>query len=478
MRRIRKPLIWIFSILLVLFVIFFIAASIYIKNFEDDLETILTNNIGLKTRIDGNISLKIMPGISFIAKDIKVISNETYVLKIDEAEISIDYFGIFKSNIDVKALRLVNPQVYIVRGLDGNFNYDSDRINAGSPDEDSAIHDFNLSELQVTNGRLLYIDLQYNDTLMMDMVNLNSDQVGIKGSLSNIEVEKIMFNGTVEIGLIKVNRLVAETMDFKIDGRGGKMAILPLNTTYFGGDVGGKTILDFTKKPAQLHMQHQINGFDLGRFGVAMQNNNIFEGKIDYKLDITFSSFNWSKAKQSLNGTVMITGKDMLFRGFEMENALKGFENNQQFDVLPLTSLFVAGPFGSVFTKGINFSDQLSQNKSDSTQINTLVSNWIIKSGEAKAKDVAYNTNNYRLALTGELNFRNSSYNNISIALVNADGCDAISENINGLFERPETTSKTIFGSLSGSPENFWNTLNNPRRQCIPFYAGTISHPN
>jgi len=478
MRRTRKILIWIFAVIMVSLVILFIAASIYINSFKPNLENILTENIGLETRIDGDISLKITPGISFIAKDLKVISSETYVLKIEQAEISVDYLGIFKSSIDVRALRLYQPQVYIVRDVNGKFNYKTDRIEPTSGDIDPDIHDFNLSILRIQNGRLLYIDQQYGDTLLVDGINLKSDQIGITGSLSNIEVDKIMFNGTVELDRIKLNMLKAEDLKFKIDGRGGKMAILPLDNTYFGGKITGKAILDFTKVPTQLHIQHQVAGFDLGNFSDAMQSDDVFKGKLNYQLDVTFSSFNWLQAKQSLNGTVLIDGENLNMKGIDLDKVIQRFNKSQQFNVIDLGAIFVAGPYGAVFTKGISFAELLSQNMGDSTQIIKLVSNWNIINGVANAQDVAFNTNHYRIAMTGSLDFRKNNYNDVTIALINVQGCEAIGEHINGSFNDPETKSISAIGAIAGPIDNLWKDLTKPlRKPCTPIYTGSVEHP-
>ena len=478
MRRTRKILIWIFSIVLVLMVILFIAASIYINSFKPKLENILTENIGLETHIDGNISLKITPGISFIAKDLKVISNETYVLKIEQAEISIDYFGIFKTSIDVRALRLNQPQVYIVRDINGKFNYETKRTEPVSGDLDPDIHDFNLSLLRIQNGRLLYIDQQYGDTLLVDGINLKSDKIGITGNLSNIAVDKIMFDGTVELGSIKLNMLKAEELKFKIDGRGGKMAILPLDKTYFGGKITGKAILDFTKTPTQLHIQHRVTGFDLGNFSDAMRSNDVFKGKLNYQLDDTFNSFNWLKAKKSLNGTVLIDGENLNMNGIDLDKVIQRYNNSQQFDVIDLAAIFVAGPYGAVFTNGISFVELLSQNIGDSTQIVKLVSNWDIINGVASAQDVAFSTSKYRMAMTGSLDFRKNNYNDVTIALINKQGCEAIGEHINGSFNDPETKSISTIGVITGSVNNLWRDLTKPlRKPCTPMYTGSVEHP-
>lgn len=478
MHRTIKLLIRGFLLFVIIAVIVFVAASVFINSFKPNLENILSNNIGLETRIDGDISLKITPGLSFIANDLKVLSNETYILRIKKAEISVDYIAIFKSEIDIRALRLQRPQVYIVRNENGNYNFESDHISTYAHADSSKLHDFNLSLLRINDGHLLYVDHQYGDTLLVDGINLRSEEIGVAGSLSNIEVDNIMFNGTVSIDRFKLNMLTADSLVFNIDGRGGKMAILPVDNSYYGGKSSGKTILDFTLKPAQLQIQHQITGFDIGMFDKAMQKTNNFKGKLNYKLDITFRSFNWADAKQSLNGTVMIDGEDLQLYGFDIDEVISRFKKSQHFNVVDLGAFFVVGPYGAVFTKGINFAELLSSNLGDSTMITKMASNWNIKNGIAHAEDVAFSTINYRMAMDGSLDFRKNRYNNLTIALINKEGCAAVSQVMNGDFSDPETKSINSIGAITRPIDNLWKDLTKPfRNPCTPIYSGSVEHP-
>jgi uncharacterized protein involved in outer membrane biogenesis len=478
MHRTRKLIIWIITFLLVIVIAFFIGASIFIKNYKPKFEKILTENIGLETRIDGKISLKVTPGLSFIANDVKVINNETYVFKIEKAEISVNYLKIFQSNIDIKALRLTHPQVYIYRDTTGKFNFEGGSSREEVPNEISNLHQLNLSELSIKQGRILYIDMQYGDTLMVDGINLQSDKVGISGNLDNIEVDKIMFDGTVEMSLFKLNMLKAENLKFKIDGRGGKMAIIPVEKEYFEGKNSGKAILDFTQKPTRIDIQHQITGLNIGMFSDSVMHKPVFKGKLNTKLDISFSSFNWLKAKKSLSGSISISGDKLLMRGIDLDKTLKNFEKSQNFNVVDLTALAMAGPYGAVLTREINFAELMAFNKGDSTMIGKLVSNWRIINGVANSQDVAFSTSKYRLCLTGGLNFTTDSYSDVTISLINRDGCAALSQKIEGPFLNPETKSYRSDGMVTRPIENLWQDLAKPfRSSCTPVYTGSVEHP-
>lgn len=475
MRLIRKIFVWTLVIVVPLFIILFIAASVYINNFKDNLERILTDNIGLETKIDGDISLRVTPGLSFVARDLKVISNETYLLKIEKTDISIDYLGVFKSDIDIRALRFIKPQVYVVRDVSGKYNFESESLRDGDTDD---IHNLNLDEFSITGGRLLYIDNQYNDTLMVDGFDLTSEEIGLTGTATHIDAGNMRLGGIVNVKSLHLNMLRVDSLEFRIDGRGGKIAILPVAHNYLGGTTTGKVIFDFTQTPTFISVEQDVTGLNLDAFSHGMGFQKLFSGNLDYHFDLSFRSFNWSEAKHSITGKAILEGENLTMYGADLDDILTKYKKTQHFNIVDLGALFVAGPYGAVFTKGINFLELLTHDTTKTTTITKLYSNWAVINGVANAQDVAFSTNHYRIAFNGSLDFRNGSYNNVAISLVNIDGCAALTQNLSGPFEIPETESVSSIGMITGSVDNLWKDLTRSfRTPCLPVYKGKVSHP-
>ena len=478
MRRYKKPIIWLLVVFVALVVIVFVAASVIVNRFKPDLENALTKNIGMETKIDGPIALKILPGISLVANNIKVISNETYFFRAKTIEISLDYLKLFSSEIHVNALHFNDPQVYIARDKDGVFNYQT--AFAGMPGLNSDDNNYRLvlDELTINNGRIFYIDIEQGDSLVADGISLHSEEMNLPGTIDNIDPTAIEFSGFVEVNSFKLNMLQADSLHFQIDSRSGKLSIKPKDKSYFRGKSSGKAIVDLTQKPVFIHIQHEINGLDIGEFQIAAGAKELLFGSLNLNLDVTFQSFNWNQAFKTIKGEIKVEGENLLMQGIDLDKALAVYEATQEFDVSNLGALFVSGPYGAVFSKGMNYVAILTSDLGDATEINKFVSNWNLNKGIAKAQDVALSTNKYRLALNGNLDFTNNTYNNIVIAMINADGCAAISEEMNGSFIRPETQTLSSFIGLSGPAENFWMELAKPsRKTCEPFYKGSIEHP-
>src|ERR1700739_4780595 len=111
--------------------------------------------------------------------------------------------------------------------------------------------------------------------------------------------------------------------------------------------------------------------------------------------------------------------------------------------------LFFAGPLGLAVTKGYHFAS-IFQNSGSSSQIRTLVSKWQIEHGVAQAKDVAMATKENRIALQGGLDFVNGRFKDVTVALLDAQGCPRVQQKIRGSFSKPEVEKLSILTSLAG----------------------------
>ena len=479
MRIFKKVLIWLGISLVALAVLLFIAASVLINQSKPQLEQVLTENIGLETRIDGPISLKIMPGISVVAIDLKVISNETYIVRIENIEIAVDFAKLFSGEIVVNELHLNHPQAYIVRNVAGIFNFEELYAQVNKPAK-KAVEKLpvNLEVFTIQGGSILYFDQAHGDTLRMGGIDIYSEDLGFTGTLDNFKVNQIYFNGEMNIRQFKLNDLKLDSLQFGVNGKEGKLKISDKRKTVFDGNVKGHALIDFNSKPVSISLYHKAQNMDCLLFLRAVDSDEYLEGRLSYEISLDFQSFDWQKIMTSSKGQFHIAGNNLTFYGLDLDKTLKEFEVTKEFNVMNLAAVFLAGPYGSVFAKGIDYKDILTGYDGEQTTIDELTGNWKINKGIAIADDVAFKTDKYRMAVDGKLDLVNKQYNNLTIAMVNKDGCVGFSQTLSGDFEEPQTTSMMVIGIAFGKSDNMWKVLSTPsKRKCTPFYTGSITHP-
>ncbi len=479
MQKSKKIITWLLVTFAVVAATIFIAASIYINRFKPQLEELLTRNIGLQTKIDGPISLKVMPGLSFAAHRVKVVNNETYILRIEKVEISVDYTRLFSKTIYIKELHFKRPQLYVIRYLDGSYNFDTPMASVYPPEASGmANHEINLSELSIKDASVMYIDNSFEDTLKADGIFLESEDIGMVGTLNNIDALKMRFQGTLRIDQFKLNSLLIDSMAFAVKGYKGKLHIEEKSKPFLGGQITGKILFDFNQKPVFIHNQHNVTGLDLNEFFRSIGSRSYLTGFADYGFDISFRSFGWATAMQSMNGSFELQGKNLIMHGIDLHRKIDNLATGQTFSSVDLMAIFLAGPYGAVFSKGMDFNQLVSGNPEDETPVQQLSSSWTISKGHAHTKDVAINTGKYRIALNGTLDLTTDQYQDFEIAIVNWEGCAAFSQTLNGSFMDPATKGMLNLGLFKGPLDNISKMLSEPtHRECVSFYNGSVKHP-
>lgn len=480
MRTLRKTLIWFFIVVISLCVILFVAASVYINQFKPHLEKALTENIGLQTKIDGSISLKVMPGLSFIAKKVRVISNETYVLRVAKTEISIDLNQLFSGEVNVNGLSFIEPQVFIIRNAAGIYNYEElyAQVNKQPTLADYDRFQINLEEFSITDGSILYLDQAQGDTLSAHGIDVFSEDLGFTGTLDNIKLNQLHFNGLLTIEKFTINDLTLDSLMFAVNGRGGKLKVTDKRKNVFGGTITGNAIIDFNTKPVVVNLEHKAENMDSQLLLRSVESDEYLEGRINYELKLDFKSFDWKDAMLSAQGYFKISGNNIVFYGVDLDKVLKDFESTKDFNVMNFAAIFLAGPYGSAFANGLDFSSLLSGYDGERTEIDHLVANWKIIDGKAISEDVAFSTKKYRMALVGKLDMVNKKYEDFTIAMVNKSGCAGFSQTLSGSFNKPKTSSFMVQGVVFGPSKDMWKVLSLPSRsKCEPIYSGSIKHP-
>ena len=184
------------------------------------------------------------------------------------------------------------------------------------------------------------------------------------------------------------------------------------------------------------------------------------------------------EARPSIMGTVSLRGENIKIVGRDLDEEFSRFESSQNFNLVDLGAFFFAGPLGLLVTKGFNFASNL-QGPSRSSEIRTLVSDWQVKQGVAQAQDVALATGQHRVAIQGGLDLVNEKFNDLTMALVDTDGCAKVRQTIRGSFLKPQVEKPSILKSLAGPVEKVFQVGRDlfPGGECEPFYTGLVVSP-
>lgn len=204
----------------------------------------------------------------------------------------------------------------------------------------------------------------------------------------------------------------------------GIFALKPVMMRLFGGQGSGSIGVDFSNPVPRYSVRSTL----------SMRGNTAKE------------------IKQTADGEVSLSGENLTLYGNDLDREFARFESSQNFNLVDAGALFFAGPIGLAVTKGYNFASIFQ--RSGGSSIGKLFSDWNVDRGIAQAKDVAMATKQNRIALIGRINFVNEHYDDVTIALIDAQGCTRVQQN-QALPLLPILSPETVlipgsgFGSLT-----------------------------
>ena len=174
-----------------------------------------------------------------------------------------------------------------------------------------------------------------------------------------------------------------------------------------------------------------------------------------------------------------LSGANLKLSGVDLDQQLQKFALSQNLNLLDLGAALFVGPISLVVTKGAELS-RLTGQTASSTSIRNVISRWKLEKGVAHAVDVALTTNENRLAVHGDLNFISDQYENVVVALVDANGCVRARQKVGGPFTKPIADQSNILlpvGPLLKLLDGVKALFSGGLDKCEVFYSGSLPSP-
>jgi len=327
----------------------------------------------------------------------------------------------------------------------------------------------------VTANRLVYSGPGGNVTA--DRIALGVDNLAVGGDGKVDFLRRISFSGTAGIGEVRTADLVVTDLSSAIAGKGGVLDLDPVSMRLFGGEGSGSLRADLSVPVPRYRVRYSLSGFRSEEFFKVLSPKGIAEGPMDLSAALSMRGKTANEMKRSADGEVSLRGENLTVTGVDLDRSFSRFEATQSFNLVDVGAFFIAGPFAPLVTKGYNFAS-LFRGSDGSSKIRALVSDWAVERGIARAKDVALATNANRIALMGSLDFANERFIDVSVALLDGEGCAKVRQKIRGSFRKPEVEKVQLFQSVAGPVlKLFKQTRDLFGGKCKVVYAGSVAPP-
>lgn len=322
-------------------------------------------------------------------------------------------------------------------------------------------------------------DIEYVRKVDADTIATKNLSLSLKNVNYNLDLDSnplATFTGTGKLTSAQISApgfLLKDTAH-DISVANGSYTIIPLNASMFGQKGEGKFELRPWADIPEYNLTYEVKQFDIENLLTTFMEDTVLTGKIDLSFNVSIKGDDWENMLSELEGDINLTGNDLTMYGLDVDLLLKRIARSQNFNLVDVSAVLLAGPVGLAITKGTDLASIVIISPGEKTDIPEIVSVWNMHDGNLDMTDVAFTTNNHRIAAKGFINLAEKNLN-VTIAEVNKDGCIILSQDISGNLEDPQTGDIKVLESLLSPVTNLFNSIIG--KDCEVFYDGMVKHP-
>ena len=426
----------------------------------------------MESSIEGNISIRILPSFSVVAERVLVQDGDFLNIYADKLEIELPLWSLFSPEFVLRGVRIKNPEVVLrYESIDTSIPLQSSGGGGNAGEKlDSSRWKLDLVDIRILDGSFSYYNLNNLDTIQCNGIYLTSDSIRLSGDADTLRFSDVMAMGKLSIANARVNSLLLDNILLDVEILNSILNISHKAASDHGQSRHGNFYMDLSSENPSYHIVQNIDGFRIERLLERFEKESFMKGKMDFSIDLRFSGKSSSDLWLSSSGKMQLNGDSLILYGTDLDKLAKQFERTQKFNLVDVSALFLAGPVGIAITKGSEYANLLISNKGDSTLVHEFVSKWSLNSGELSTEDVAFSTQENRIAVRGSVNLWHETFNELEFALVNDKGCAVFQQNISGRFTEPEVSEVKVIKTLIAPVKNIFKG-----KKCKhPFYEGTV----
>ncbi|WP_339799263.1 AsmA family protein [uncultured Marinobacter sp.] len=436
------------------------------------LEARLGDALGMEVKIGEPPGFSLFPYASVTLADIEVSREGQAVATAESARVQIELGSLLTGTVRPTELHLQRPTLSIERLSPGVFNIYESSSEPGSPNE------LSLQRLQVSEAQVNYVDRTSGLEWQFDNCDLDLQDIHHSGSGTDDALAAFAAHGELECQTLRQGNFTVSDLSMEIHGDNGVFDLDPISANVFEGQASGQLEMDLTSSTPEFSLTGELSGFEISAFMAMLAPGQTTTGTLDLELSLNAQGGNWQAIRDSTAGNLSMTGGGLELQGFDLDEELGEYRATQRFNLIDVGAVFLAGPIGLVASRGYAFTGLL-EGSGGSTRIVELVTEWTIEGGVARARDVAFTTQENRLALGGGLDFARYRFADLKVAVLDRDGCAIVEQTITGSFDDPDVNQPNFLvaaaGPLLDLVESGLQAITG--EECETFYSGSVAHP-
>jgi uncharacterized protein involved in outer membrane biogenesis len=436
------------------------------------LEATASEALAMQVVIGGRVRLDLFPSLLVTLEDVHVRNGAVEVASAKAVELGIDPFSLLRSNVLIETFAVKGPWIAIERYLNGRYNFESPQA------AEAPLPALYWPRVSFSDGTLLYADKQSGAGFEAEHCGVDVSGLRLGGGQRANLLRHLSFTAGLACGQVRTEGLTAVDLKLSAEAKDGVFDLKPIAIRVFGSQGPGSIRADFSGSEPIYHFRWSLPQFPIEEFFKAVSPKTLASGRMDFSVNLSMQGRTLKMMRQAAQGQISLRGKDLTLAGTDLDAAFSRFESSQNFNLVDVGAFFFAGPLALVVTKGYNFASNF-QGTQGSSEIRTLVSDWTVERGVAQAQDVAMATRENRIALHGGLDFVDDRFDDVTMALIDTNGCAKVRQKIRGSFQHPVVENPSVLTSAAGPALRLLKKGSDllRGRKCPVFYAGSVPAP-
>jgi AsmA family/AsmA-like C-terminal region len=324
-------------------------------------------------------------------------------------------------------------------------------------------------------GAIVYTDKQTAEKTELKEVRLGVS--GLTRAYSSRDIVKdISFTGNLECKEVRKGHIQIDNIKSPVTVAHGVTHLSHLVLDIFGAPAVGDASMDTSESDFVYNINVKVAKLDVANLEETFRTKRIIGGKADLHASLTMKERKNQFLLSSMSGSVSLRSDNLVTYTMDLDKILTSYESSQEFNLVDLGAFFIAGPLSTLAVRGFRSGDLYNQTRGGQGTITQFISHWQIKDGIAVATDCALSTKHNRVALKGKLDLVNKRYENVTVALLDNEGCAKFKQSIGGSFIHPRIGSVSVVNSLSGPIVNLFSKTKRfiQGGKCEVFYSGAV----
>ncbi len=329
-----------------------------------------------------------------------------------------------------------------------------------------------LKRIDLRQADLLFVNSK--DTFETSSLKLMAEDIYI-----NTEKDPNPFatlTADLEIGSVQssFNSFSWVGYDFIADVRDGVYTIHPDKSRFFGKEGAGLYVLDPFSEQPNYKIKYHVDQYNVKDLMSNFIKDTLLIGKMDFMVDVELNTPEEGNILAGLNGQIQLKGQDLILYGIELDKLIRKFERSQTFNLVDLGAVMFLGPAGLALSKGGSYANIIVSDYSENSPVTNLISELKIKDGRIMLNDLAFSTEENRVAARGWIDPGKDSID-IIFAVVDKNGCSIIDQRLYGSVREPEKSGVRFLETIIAPVTNLLQAALG--KNCEPFYEGSVPHP-